>query len=82
MIAVLRALEPRHFAKGESILRDLDEVEEILFVQKGEYQVGYTVNNNEYFALKLKERTVVGDIAVIFRKRSEFLFKATTDIDG
>ena len=36
MLAILRALEPRHFDKDEIILRDLDEVEEVIFVLKGE----------------------------------------------
>ena len=36
MIALLRALEPRKFKKDEIILRDQDEVEEIIFITKGE----------------------------------------------
>jgi len=36
MIALLRALEPRLYHKDDVILRDLDEVEEITFVTKGE----------------------------------------------
>jgi hypothetical protein len=51
-------------------------VDEILFVVKGEFTVGYTVNNQEYFALKMKERNVIGDISIMFGRRSEFLYKS------
>ena len=36
MIAFMRSLEPRLYKKDEIILRDLEEVEEIQFVLKGE----------------------------------------------
>ena len=63
------------------ILKDLEEVEEILFVIKGEYAIGYTVNNIEHYALKLHERTVIGDMSIMFGRRSEFMYKALTYID-
>ena len=36
MIAFMRSLEPRKYKKDEVIMRDLEEVEEIIFVLKGE----------------------------------------------
>ena len=36
MIAFMRSLEPRKYHKDEIIMRDLEEVEEIIFVLKGE----------------------------------------------
>lgn len=81
MIRFLSVLEPRQYQKDEIILRDLEEVEEILFVIKGEYAIGYTVNNIEHFALKLHERTVIGDMSIMFRRRSEFMYKALSYID-
>jgi hypothetical protein len=62
-------------------LRDLEEVEEILFIVKGEYAIGYTLNNVEHLALKLHDRTVIGDISIMFRRRSEFLYKALQQMD-
>lgn len=52
-----------------------------MFVIKGEYLIGYTVNNIEHFALKLHDRTVIGDMSIMFRRRSEFMYKAITYID-
>jgi hypothetical protein len=36
MIAFMRKLEPRQIFKDEIILKDADEVEEMLFIMKGE----------------------------------------------
>jgi hypothetical protein len=36
MIAFMTCLEPRSYKKDEIIMRDLEEVEEILFVLKGD----------------------------------------------
>lgn len=72
MVRFLQKLEPRQFQKDDIILKDLEEVEEILFVARGEYAIGYTVNNVEHYALKLHERTVIGDMAIMFRRLSEF----------
>lgn len=36
MIKILQRLEPRLYEKDDIILKDQDEVEEIIFVQKGE----------------------------------------------
>ena len=41
MIAFMRSLEPRMYKKDEIILRDLEEVEEISFVLKGEVRLYY-----------------------------------------
>ena len=36
MISIMRGLEPRQYQKNDIILKDRDEVEEILFVLKGD----------------------------------------------
>lgn len=82
MINLLRLLEPRQFQAEEIIYRDLEEVDEILFVTKGEYTIGYSVNNQEKEkqALKMHDRTVIGDISLMFRRRSEFFYRAFTTL--
>ena len=39
MIALLKGLEPRRYDKEDMILRDLDEVEEITFITKGDVSI-------------------------------------------
>lgn len=81
MVAIMQSLEPRKFHKNDLILLDLDEVDEVLFVCSGEYGVGYTLNNQQYLSVKIGQKSVIGDYSVIFHKRSEFLYKALTDMD-
>ena len=81
MIKFMQKLEPRQFFKGDLILQDQDDVDEIYFVMKGEYVVGYTINNKEYLVLKLGERNAIGDISMMFSRHSEFLYRAITDIE-
>jgi hypothetical protein len=45
MINFLKALEPRFYRRDEIILRDLEEVEEIVFVLKGDVSVIYFIFN-------------------------------------
>jgi CRP-like cAMP-binding protein len=77
----MQAMEPRHFTKGEIIYHDMEEVDELIFVVKGEYAIGYTLNATEYLALRLSARTVIGDYGIMFQKRSEFLYKVLFDMD-
>lgn len=81
MIKFLKKLEPRFYRSGEIILKDMEEVEEIQFVIKGEFTVGYQVNNEEHLAMKMSDRNVIGDISIMFRRRSEFFYRAISDMD-
>jgi len=53
MIDILKNLEPRIFSPREVIYVELDEVNEILFIEQGEYDIGYEVNKTEKFKLRL-----------------------------
>lgn len=81
MMSLMGAMEPRHFLKGEIIYHDMEEVDDLIFVVKGEYAIGYTVNSEEHLALRLSARTVIGDYPIMFKKRSEFLYKALFDME-
>ena len=48
---------------------------------KGDFAVGYTVNNEEHLALKLHDRNAIGDISIMFKRRSEFMYRALSDMD-
>jgi hypothetical protein len=52
MINFLKALEPRFYKREEIILRDLEEVEEIVFVLKGD------VRNDEKILFSLLSATL------------------------
>ena len=66
---ILKHLEPRIFSPREVIYVELDEVNEILFIEQGEYDIGYEVNKTEKFKLRLGQNTVIGAFNICFNKR-------------
>jgi len=44
MIAVLQKLEPIHYPARTTIFNELDDVNEVIFVETGLYDTGYEIN--------------------------------------
>ena len=82
MIQILRSLEPRKFKPREIIYLELDEVNEILFIEGGEYNIGYEVNKTEKFKIRLGKNTVIGAFNICFNKRQIFIHKTHTECHG
>jgi myosin-crossreactive antigen len=82
MIRVLKSLEPRIFSADHVIYKELDEVNEILFIESGEYDIGYEVNKQERFKMRLEGRTVIGAFNICFNKRQIFIHKTKTECKG
>ena len=51
IIKVLDALEPFQYEANQLIYRELDEVNEMTFVEKGEYKIGYEINKQQRFKM-------------------------------
>jgi len=47
-----------------------------------QYGVGYEINKQQFFAKKLKKKTVIGDYYIMFHKRAEFLYKTLKTVEG
>ena len=44
MIAVLKRLEPIHYPAKHIIYNELDDVNEVIFIETGLYDIGYEIN--------------------------------------
>lgn len=44
MIKVLQNLEPVHYNKATLLFTELDDVNEVIFVENGFYDIGYEIN--------------------------------------
>ena len=51
MVKLMRNLEIRKFRANEMILNELEECDEILFVQSGRYAIGYEINKQKMYRL-------------------------------
>ena len=57
---------------------------QIIFVMDGNYKVGFEVNKNEYYKLKITRAsrgTVIGAFECFFDKRSVICYKTTNERD-
>lgn len=65
IMAIMQVLEPIKIARGTKLYSELDEFTEILYVMKGVYEVGYSVNNNETYVM-MKDKGTIGDYNLTF----------------
>ena len=75
---MFRSLEIRHIEEDVYIARELDECDEVLFVDEGFYKLGFQVNNNEYMRLIFGKSTNIGSYNVMFMVRHELIYKSIT----
>jgi hypothetical protein len=66
--------------KNKRIFKELEEVDEIIFICKGSYVIGYKINEQEKFILKFQESTVIGGFECAFDRRSLHIYKSSTKI--
>jgi len=52
MLRIFDTLEPYHNPSGLRIQRELEDCNQIIFVMKGNYKIGFKVNEQEYYCLK------------------------------
>ena len=76
MIRILNALEYRLYLKDQIIVNELEECIELLFVEKGRYNIGYEINKKSYFPKQRGPMTIIGGYQICNNKRYEFIYKA------
>ena len=82
MIRFMRSLVTRYFDCNSCIYKELDQVNEMIFVQKGLFIVGYRINNILKKRLQFGARNIIGGYNVCFRKRSSYYYQAHTKVEG
>jgi hypothetical protein len=72
MIDLLKKMEARFFDSQEVIYKELEECNDIIFVQKGQFNIGYEINNQIKLRYRFGPRNYIGCFNVCFHKRSFF----------
>ena len=54
MMGLLSVLEPRKEFANIIIYNELDEVNEVIFFNKGDYDVGFEINRERYYVIRFK----------------------------
>lgn len=68
-------------SKGSKIHLELDDVNEIIFVTQGLYDIGYEINKTERYAVRMKENTQIGGFECSYDKRSHYIYRAFTELN-
>lgn len=66
MLEFFKHLEPRFFAAKEILLSELEESQEMIFVTKGKYDIGYELNKVLKLRMTFGERTIIGAFNMCF----------------
>ena len=66
MTRLLMSLEPRYEAKRTVLVDELDEVNEITFVKKGQVVIGFDFNKVKKYCFKYTDNIIVGAFNVTF----------------
>ena len=85
MIGLLSILEPRREPANLVLFNELEEVNEVIFFIKGDYDVGFEINRESYFVIRYKNQqqaNIIGAYGVTFNKRSKFIYKTATYCEG
>ena len=78
----MRALEPREEYAGEILFKELEDVNEVLFFNKGMYEIGYEFNGEPRFKIRYKNSNLIGAFNVTFNKKSQFIYRTVTLCSG
>ena len=82
MMQILTQLEPR-LEKAQSILiEELDEVNEIFYVIKGQVDIGYELNKSKKYVIRYQDKTVIGGYNCTFNKKAIFVYKCRSECEG
>ena len=82
MIKMVSYLEPRYEPAGTIIFQELEEVNEILFIDRGVVDVGYEINKERKFCIRHSHHVVIGAYNVTFNKRAVFVYRCKRDCHG
>ena len=85
MMRLLSMLEPRKENKNVTIYNELDEVNEVIFFNKGDYDVGFEINRERYFVVRYQNNesaNIIGAYGVTFNIRSKFIYRTASFCEG
>ena len=82
MLDILTSLEPRIEEAGITLFEELEEINEVIFFNKGLHEIGYDFNGTRKFPLVYKNVAVIGAYNLTSRKPSNFIYRTLTVCEG
>ena len=66
MFKMLQTLEPFIEYKSTTLKEELDEFNEIMFINKGKVALGYELNKNRRYCIQYIDRIIIGAYGITF----------------
>ena len=80
MISFMNSLETSFYLANDIIAKELDESLEVLFVDKGRYEIGYEINKKQFMCRQYGASTIIGGFQICYNIRFSFIYKAFTQM--
>ena len=75
----MRNLEPRIELEGSIIFKELDEINELIFILNGTIDIGFDINKIRRYVLRFDSNYVIGAYDCTFNQKSLFVYKCKTE---
>ena len=82
MVTLLSHLEPRSEEAGTVLFKTIEEVDEIFFIEKGTVDIGFEINRETRFIIRLKQGGVIGAYNLTFNTKTLFLYRVKDTFCG
>ena len=79
---IMKALEPIHLSRDTTLFAEQDEITEVYFLMSGIWDIGFSVNLEQFFKMRYEHYSVIGAYGVTFFKRSAYIYKTVTECKG
>ena len=79
--SIFKILEVRIITKNTVIQEEISECNEIIFVERGIYMMGFQVNKKDYYKRQFKEGSIINAFNVLYGCRSQYLVKASRNMN-
>ena len=82
MFGILNNLEPIRYESKEIIYDELDEYSAVIFLMNDAFfQVGYSINKEKVFKIKLKNNNI-GGYGVAYKHKSKYIYRAQASCEA
>ena len=82
MVCLLSSLEPRHEHADTILFDELDEVNEVIFFNRGSLDLGFEINRFKHFVLRIKDDLMLGAYNLACNKRTKYIYKTNSVCTG
>ena len=82
MMDLCTSLEPYVEAKKVEIITELQEFNQIIFIQQGKVLVGFDINNERKYCIQFNDKCVIGAYGITWNQRAQFNYITGSPVKG